>query len=406
MKFAIYTADGSSLSWQKRLLDEEHEVLVYFDAPKDKGSNQQRHIGDGIVPKATNLMEWLIWGKGGIYLFDSSHFGELAEKLRRRGELVIGGGEFCDRLEEDREFGFSIARAVGIQLPSHKAFSSIPDALKQLRKLKGEHYFKTDRYLEASATTSGSPEHLHRHLSSYVMPTHGVRISGILQEKLEGFALSTARWWNGTAFVGPYEGTVERKKFLTGDLGPNTGCSFNYLWFYDSNEPLIAEALHFDKIELMFRRERAPVCMYDINALLSKENGEAYFLEWTPRMGYDAQPTDQLGITELGKFLEALVTGKDVERYFVRSAVYGSVRLTVPPYPAENIDLEHKDSGRGVPLTGLDGLWSKHFIGYGVAYDEMGYHVADPSGLVGLSGAIGSDPSLFDSCYAYIKEKP
>jgi hypothetical protein len=403
VKFAIYSAEGAGLSWAKRLLDEGHEVLMYVDYIDPKLASPQRHVGDGIVPKAKNKIEWQLWGRGGIYLFDSSHWGEFAESLRKRGERVIGSGAFCDRLEEDREWGFDIARSVGMKLPKYENFATIPDAITKLAKLKGKHYLKTDQYIKANATTSGEPEKLIDHLSNYITPHVGTRISGILQEQLDGFALSTARWFNGNTFVGPYEGTVEHKKLLDKDRGPATGCSFNILWFYGDDAPPIARALNFEKLAEVWRKNNAPPGIYDINALLCDNDGEAYFLEWTPRMGYDAQPTDQKGIRDLGGFLTALVDGRGVDSFFDRGRMYGSVRVTATPYPAERIEIDHKDSAYGLPVRDIDGLWSKRFLAYGIAFDEQrGYWLADPQGLVGLVSGAGNDVDLFEGIYEYL----
>ncbi len=407
MKFAFYSAEGAGLSWAKRLVDEGHDVLLYVDTLSDTDSVQQRFVGDGIVRKTRNIVEWMLFGKGGIHFFDSSHYGAVAEKIRARGELVIGAGDFCDRLEEDREFGFDLAREAGIKIPEYERFTSIPDAVRKLKKMDGERYFKTDRYIDASSTFSGSTDHLTDRLHNYIEHEHGTRISGILQEKLDGFALSTSRWWNGQSFVGPYQGDIEHKKFLENDLGPATGCSFNYIWFYRDDAPPISTALNWERLGALWRRHKAPPGTYDINALLNEKDGDAYFLEWTPRCGYDSEPTAQLGITNLGGFLEALVHGRDVNAFFDRSKVYGSVRLTVPPYPAERVGLDHPASAKGEIVRGIDGLWSKHFITYGLAFDPAkgGYYVADPEGLVGLAAARGQGPNLFREVYNFIENE-
>jgi hypothetical protein len=57
-----------------------------------------------------------------------------------------------------------------------------------------------------------------------------------------------------------------------------------------------------------------------------------------------------------------------------------------------------------IPIWGYDGLWAKHFIGYGLRFDsKMGLVTADPSGWVGLSSDVGTDPlSPFDGCYKFL----
>ena len=412
MKFAIASVEGVSLSWQKRLLDEGHEVLVYHVPHWENGKSldsPQKLVGEGIVPLESNYNKWRLWGRGGIFLFDSSGKGDLAETIRNSGEKVIGAGNFCDRLESDRSYGLRIAASVGIQSPDTFDFSNIHDAIEFLKSKRGtgKYFFKANKYLESGATYSESSVYLRDYLQNYIIPHYGNRIPCIIQKGMDGFALSTSRWWNGNSFVGPYEGTAERKKFLVGDIGGSTGCSFNLVWFYLDDEPTIVKALHFDKLEEIWRKEKAPPGIYDINALLSKEDGKPYFLEWTPRMGYDAAPTEQRGITDLGKFLECIATGNgDADKYFNRNKIYGGIRLTIGPYPHEKgIEEITRKKLLGIPIRGEDGLWKDFFVAYGVKKDASGYSSADPSGFIGIVCNSGNNCNLFDGSYSFIKNK-
>lgn len=410
VRFAVFSCEGTSLSWQKRLLDEKHDVLVYHAPSKTRGivtPSRLRDVGLGIVPLESAFARWRTWGHGGIFLFDGSGFGGVAETLRAAGELVIGAGAFCDKLEGDRDWGTGIAESVGIESPETTKFATITDAVAFLKKQKPEakFYFKTDKYISASETWSEEAQYLGEYLSRHVMRQHGNRVPCVLQASLPGFALSTARWWNGRSFVGPIEGTVEHKKHHNDDKGGATGCAFNLLWFYRDDETLIARALAWDKLAETWRKENAPPGIYDINALLSEDDEKPYFLEWTPRMGYDSEPTAQRGISDLGGFLEALARGGDTDTFFNRKHVYGSVRLSVSPYPFEGTDDLDRDKLIGLPLYGLDGLWSKTFTAYGVSMSGGQFALADPNGLVGLASATGTSAALFDECYEFIDDE-
>jgi phosphoribosylamine-glycine ligase len=407
VKFAVYSSEGASLSWQRRLIDEGHEVLVYLSPLRfaDLGKPfPQRHVGDGIVPKEESFARWQAWGRGGIYLFDSSGHAARAAVLHRRGERVVGSGDFCDKLEDDREFGFAIAEAMGIRVPVYHAFGSLTDSIAFAKKHDDCYVFKSNRYLAAGATYKFCDQADGVNYLEEVRLRWGDRISHILQEVIPGVALSTNRWWNGAAWVGPYTASIEHKKLLDGDRGPSTGCQLNFNWHYQDSLPTIAQKLNFEGLAAVWRKHRAPPGLYDINAVLHEEDGEPYFLEWTPRLGYDSEPMSQRGISDLGKFLEALAGGGDPGALVDRSKAHMGVRVTVPPYPAEDIEQEGKFVGPSI--RGEDGLWGGHFLGYGVAYSaERGLYVSDPEGLAGIVMASGEDVEAFRNVYRFIDEK-
>lgn len=408
MKFAVYSSEGASLTWQRRLMDEGHEVLVHLVPLRFSDIGKpfaQRDVGMGIVPREASFEKWCEWGRGGIYLFDSSGHGVRGELLRARGERVIGSGKFCDRIEDDREFGVAIAKAMGIAIPDYVPFGRLSDAIAHVKKHGGDYVFKSNRYLEAGATyRAQDTDDLIEYLSELRL-RYGDRLAHILQSIVPGIAVSTARWWNGMQWVGPYEGTIEHKKLLDGDHGPSTGCAFNFLWFYEAQEPRIAQELNFEHMAAVWRRHSAPPGIYDINAILADDGSGPRFLEFTPRLGYDAEPTSQRGIANLGAFLEALAGGAgDVDAMFEKSKAYMSVRVTVPPYPAEHFERPSNFVGRAI--RGEDGLWDKFFLAYGVAFTkERGLHVADPEGLAGMVATSAEGPEGYRACYRFLDER-
>src|SRR5581483_10364453 len=48
----------------------------------------------------------------------------------------------------------------------------------------------------------------------------------IVQRRVKGIEVSTEGWWNGKAWIN-FNHTFEEKRFMAGDLGPNTGCMGN-----------------------------------------------------------------------------------------------------------------------------------------------------------------------------------
>ncbi|KKS54137.1 MAG: Phosphoribosylamine/glycine ligase [Candidatus Magasanikbacteria bacterium GW2011_GWA2_42_32] len=64
----------------------------------------ERDVADGFVPKTDNWEKEVDWAD--VIVFDDVlGQGALAEDLRKRGKLVVGGTAYTDMLEDDRSFG-------------------------------------------------------------------------------------------------------------------------------------------------------------------------------------------------------------------------------------------------------------------------------------------------------------
>ena len=72
----------------------------------------------------------------------------------------------------------------------------------------------------------------------------------------KGADLSTARWWNGRAWIGPYELDIEKKRFMDGNLGKSTGCALNAIWF--DADPRTAKELNWEALTEHFLQNEAP----------------------------------------------------------------------------------------------------------------------------------------------------
>jgi phosphoribosylamine-glycine ligase len=408
MRVAFHTKEMSSLAWAIRLKDEGHDVLVYTP-PNSQRVKSNRRIGDGLVNKAISRDQWLGFGlddPSTLWFFDCTDHGELADRLRATGKRVVGAGSFMDKLENDRGFGTAFAQRCGMQCPPERRFTSISGAIAWLktnpRQQIGDGGWAWKPYQDLGPETSicvGSADEAIDELHN-VMRRKGDTHTGIVQERINGVALSTARWFNGAGFTGPFEGTLEKKKLMNGDLGPATGCSLNLVWMYQQRYPRIAEALNWECFEDRLRQAQAPPGIYDINAIVNADG--AWFLEHTPRLGIDAQLASQRAYEDLGEFLVRLATGKAVDELVDSDQNYLSVRLTVPPYPNDDFTLEQSPA-MGVSIRGIDGLWDKHFVAVGVALGPHGYEVADPYGFVGVALTTGDDlgemgDELMDCC--------
>lgn len=408
MRFAFLCTYTPSLCWARRLLEEGHDVLVYL-----KGDLTNRS-GEGIVPVTHSLSQWLAWGNqdpSTVYFFDMTKNGDLADQLRKAGKNVVNGGKFQDRLEMDRAWGEEIAKGVGILCPPTKEFSTISTAIAWLQTNPEQEFgdggwaFKVNKDVGCDTTlVAKTTERLIDHMN-HVRSRFSDNLKCIIQEKIKGVAVSTARWWNGWSWVGPYQGNVENKKLMNDNLGPSTGCVFGVVWFYMDENPKIAEDLKWEELAAVFRKNDAPAGLYDINSILDDRG--AWFLEWTPRMGIDCEIASQRGIKHLGQFLYNLVMGRDVEAFFDKKQSYFDVCLSVPPFFLHEPQKGYKSPAVGVPIKGIDGLTDKNFVMGGIYFEkDSGFHVGEPTGNVGF--LIGSGTSLkkgFEKLYAWCKDE-
>jgi len=401
MRILVATDFAYELSWVMRLLDEGHDVRYWIQPQAAKS------VGNGLVEKFATWEDGLAWlhekPSDALALFGSSKLGEKADAARALGIATVGGGAFCDRLENDRSFGFKVAKDAGALLPPYEEFASFDQARARAAQLDIPMYFKSDRYLESDATHGAdNGAELAEYLDELIAE-HGAHGTCILQRKIDGVPFSTARWWNGKDWTGPFEATYENKKFMNEDVGPSTGCAFNAVWFYD-DEPEIARRLGWPQLAEAFRGYNAPPGIYDINALVADE-GDVYFLEWTPRMGYDAEMTAALLLPNLGAHLKAVAHGAEVPEPSTELAY--AVRLSVPPYPWEHGKRSDKGGADGTRIRGADGLWDGRFIPYAVraGKDENTLEVAGPEGCVGLAADTGDAiDDIHDRVIEYAKD--
>ena len=88
----ILGKQSGDLAWQ--LSKEGHLVKVYIKAKEDAD------VYNGFVEKVDSGRSYKDWAD--IIIFDDVEFGEIADKLRKNGKLIIGGSVYTDKLEMDR----------------------------------------------------------------------------------------------------------------------------------------------------------------------------------------------------------------------------------------------------------------------------------------------------------------
>lgn len=282
-----------------------------------------------------------------LVLFDLTGRPKIAEEVINLGVPCIGDGDFNSEIEDNRLLGIEIMEECGVGVPFYETFDDIGDAKRFIRKTNKTFVFKPDGGQDQDAATtyvSKSPEDLLQYLDKLSGTTKGTRF--ILQEVVQGTEISTEAWFNGKEFF-LINATLEEKKFLHGNLGPNTGCAGNLVWMYDQLNPpyVFREGLGKMKDFLQQYNYRG---MIDLNTIVS--DTKLYGLEWTPRFGYDASATLYSCFNEgVGDFFGEIASGG--EPNLVCDNVYAAgIRISIPPYPTE-IKNHHPED---IPIKGIE----------------------------------------------------
>lgn len=339
-KLRFITKYGDGLGLAFRCANEGEDVTFWMEDTKAKGSYT------GILKEVKSPDAGL--SKNDCVIFDMTSMGNLYEKMAKKYPCY-GGGVLQDKMEKDREFGIALAEKSGIKIPEHHEFKSFEDARKFLSTNKKLWVFKPmgddNGFTYADSEDN---EDLLEMLDYFEKRWHG-NVDFILQEKIDGYEISTELWFlNGDPIMETLNSTWETKRFLTGDLGCQTGCSSSVCKFWKGKEPLIYKET-IGKMLKALKIEKYNGAL-DINAMVTDKK-EVYFLEFTPRMGYSAIYAFFEGIgAGAGDFLKNLCAGK-VPKINPTSDYVGAVRVSIPTYPNEP---KKNDLIEGLPVGGID----------------------------------------------------
>lgn len=372
MKILIISKDLAGIPIGMRCQSEGNKVLIF--QPKGK----RVKAGKGLIDITLSEQAARAF-QADFTVFDSTGLGVLAE---RWPGFSFGGSKLHDALEYERDDSLGLCEACGIKLPKGFSTKSYSEAKSYVRKVNKPVVIKLngEKFAGSSATyVSKSAEDAQEMLDLYSHKFHGVDI--VLQEKIQGKEISSSGFFLGEKFAPTFYHTLERKKLLTGDLGPNVGCAGDVVWNVQANdiirkgllklEPALAKAGFYGEI--------------DLNTIVD-ERGSVYALELTPRFGYNASLswfTTLRGDTS--SLLEKLAkrTLKDIP---AKEGWGTSVSLSIPPFPNKTTEIMSED----VPVLGLDEENEVWFNIFDLWKDDKGNYATS-----GYGGWIGS-PAVFD----------
>lgn len=350
MKIALSSYSGYGAWFMLRLLSEGHDVDYFLSKPEFS------KVMEGLVPppKLIDLdhrrsPDNYKSGLPPYERYDLSLFDLTGRKRQADYSAsvcpTIGDGTMHCFLEDDRAGGIQLMEEAGIAVPPYQEFTDIEEAKAFVKKTGKRFVFKPDGGQDQGAEAtyvSEDAEDMLEYFDKLEEFAHGKKF--ILQEFIKGTECSVEGWFNGDDFY-CLNATIEEKKFMNDNVGPNTGCSGNLVFTISPTSKLFKQGLAKMRDQLRMYSFKG---MIDLNTILTETN--AYGLEWTPRFGYDASATlVNMYAGDFGELLHRTATGKVPEQSW--RAEYGvSARLSIPPYPTEMRVPKHE----GIPIKGID----------------------------------------------------
>ncbi len=201
-----------------------------------------------------------------IVIFDMVGGGPGADILKDKGYTVIGAGKLNDDIELYRDIGQRFMEKVGIHVPPTHNFYDFEMARRFVENTKKIYVFKPNENLDTSLTYISSSSENMLAMLPYLEDECPDDVNFQLQEVVDGIEMSTEAWFNGNKFLLPINSTMEEKKFMSGNLGPNTGCMGNVVWSWNEETSRYLYKILFEPLEEELK-ESGYLGPLDINAI-------------------------------------------------------------------------------------------------------------------------------------------
>jgi phosphoribosylamine---glycine ligase len=355
-KFFLHSQYGETLDLGLHLQELGHEVILHVP------SKDYALIGDGLIPKTDNWYESL--DKGFTWIFDGCEHGRLQDWLRARGELVFGGSERADRVENDRQLNQRWFRAAGFKQPVSKNFLEFDGAIKFINAHLDRRWIlkqngDAPKHLNHLGKFSGSPDmlyHLRELQRGWNVQEFGP-INFDLMEVVEGLEVAACAFFNGQDFLKDDKGKVvgflnfEEKKEGNGGTGETCGEMGTTFIQVDETHKLFRSILLRPKILEGLRALRFRG-IFDINCIVGPKGITA--LEPTCRLGIPSTSYEFIeGLENPAEVIEAVAKGDQIVPKLT-PGIGMVLCIVAKPFPIE-ADVEAEATSQGEKLWVLKG---------------------------------------------------
>jgi phosphoribosylamine-glycine ligase len=318
-KFLFINIGGDFLSIAQRIQDEGYETFSWYSKDANKGSGE---TGKGIIylvdDKFDVIKQFQDKKDELIILIDDNSEGDLCDYLRHEGWMVIGSSHFGDTAEHERDLGNELAKKVGIPLPPTKVFSDFQSAKEFLNSFQGK--FSDARFVfkgNGADLAGGSKTYVGKDIADTMwfldwverdQEIHGYHVETFeLQLVIDGIEADFASWFDGEKFTGTAILDMEEKKMA--GLGAAEGCLGQVITFLDASKSKYYKE-YLSKLTPILSKV-GDITEWAANNIIAEKDHKPYFLEWTPRFGWDAA---------FGELAILQDSGKSIAEFFIRIA--------------------------------------------------------------------------------------
>ena len=359
--FVSFESLSGDLAWQVQ--KEGNEVKIFIASESDKD------VYDGFLEKVNKWEEFVDWAD--VVVLDDVGFGKIADSLRKTDKLVVGGSEYTDKLEEDRQFGQEEMKNAGMIVLPNWNFTDFDTAISFIKSNPGRYVFKPSGTISSDdkgILFMGQEEDgkdiievLEQNKILWAKKINKFQ----LQKMAVGVEVAVGAFFNGDDFIYPININFEHKRLFPGDIGPYTG-EMGTLMFWSPSNDIFQTTL----LKLKDKLKNSGYQGYiDINCIANAKG--VYPLEITSRFGYPTISVQMEGvITPWGEFLYNLARKDNNELKVSRGFQIGVV-VAVPPFPFYDKKevfiykdlsiLFKKNNHEGVHLgdiKNVNGIWS------------------------------------------------
>jgi len=313
-----------------RLAKAGHEVRVFIE-------NETSHDVFGhMISRVHHWADHLHWikdaGREGIILFESALKGALQDKLRADGFQVIGGSQYGDRLEGDREFGQAELRGIGLRTAGSHEFGDYQAGIDFVQSHPARYVFKNNGANSLRTRNYvGQMEDGQDVIA--LLRLHAAQASAcgqpgfVLMKHVLGVEVGVGAYFNGDAFLAPACLDWEHKHFFPDDLGELTG-EMGTIVTYQGSE-LVFDA----NLAKMAGKLRAGGYVGYINLNLIANREGLWPLEFTSRFGYPGFAICETLHDEGWDRISKKMLDRRAKRIDTHSGFSAGVVLSVPPFP-------------------------------------------------------------------------
>lgn len=318
--FLFICVGGDFLSIHQRIAEEGYDCISWYspDTLKGKGST-----GKGLIETVPDLFDVLFQFKEKkedlVILIDDNGHGDLCTYLKSEGWHIVGSSKFADLAEHSRDKGNEIAKQIGLSIPPTEHFTEFKPALEYLERIKltvgpdTRFVFKGDGVdLAGSSKTyvAKSVDDMVWYVG-WIEKDQGIHNYTVdsfeLQLVIDGIEVDFASWFNGSQFINNVSVCFEQKRIH--GLGAAQGCMGQVVTFVPATSSNYFSN-YLSKLEPILKRE-GQANEWAINNIVGIDDKKPYFLEFTPRFGWDST---------FGELAILQDSGRSIAEFFINLA--------------------------------------------------------------------------------------